>query len=128
MTAGALDFAQLCAAMKELLPGITQEALAAWEAFVTNMSGSSTLAAAQMRGELYAEMLLIEQERGSELATALFNMGERHVINTFELPGAAEMLSGGADEETVFEEITRFGWHPSEAHQEHVQLILRNLV
>ena len=128
MTAGALNSAQLHAAMTELLPGITQEALAAWEAFVTDMSGSSTLAAAQMRGELYAEMLLIEQEYGSELATALFNMGERHVINTFELSGAAEMLSGGADEETVYDEITRFGWHPTDTHQERVQLILRNLI
>lgn len=128
MKTGALECAQLCAAMKELLPGITQEALTAWEAFVTDMSGGSTQAAAQMRSELFVEILLVEQDYGRELATTLFNMGERHVINTFELSGAAEMMAGGADEETVYNEITRFGWHPSEAHQERVQLIMRSLV
>ena len=34
----------------------------------------------------------------------------------------------GADEETVYDEITRLGWHPSDTHQERVQLILRNLI
>lgn len=123
-----MNAVQLRDAMQELLPEISQEALSAWEAFIEDMTFGELHGADKMRGELYAEMLLIQEDYGDELATALFNMGERHPVNTFELPGAAELMECGMDEESVFHEITSCGWHPSGAHQERVQLILRNLV
>ena len=123
-----MDHEKFCEAMTELLPNISSEALDAWEAFISDMNAGEKTEAFIMRGELYAEMLLISQEYGDELATALFNMGERYVINTFELPGAAEMMASGASEREVFEEITGYGFHPPEEHREQVRLIMRNLL
>ena len=122
-----MDYFQLRESLRSRLPGIDQEALNAWEEFIADMNAGDPRGAKQMRGELYAEMLLIQQDYGDELATSLFNMGARHTVNTFELPGAAEMLSCGMDESAIFDEITSCGWHPSEEHEQRVRFILRNL-
>ena len=118
----------MCAVMRELLPDASAEALNAWEAFVADLCGGSASAEAQMRGELCAELLLIREQYGRDLAVRLFNMGERYAVNTFELPGAAELLSNGASEAEAFEEITRCGWHPSREHQSSVRLVMQALV
>ena len=123
-----MDYTAMCAVMRELLPRVSAEALSAWEAFVVDMCCGSASAEAQMRGELCAEMLIVREQYGSELAVRLFNMGERYVVNTFELPGAAELLSNGASEAETFEEITHCGWHPSRAHQSSVRLVMQALV
>lgn len=123
-----MDYFQFCESLRSRLPGINPEALNAWEEFVADMNAGDPRGAQQMRGELYAEMLLIQQDYGDELATSLFNMGVRHTINTFELPGAAEMLSCGMDEAALYDEIASCGWHPPEEHTRRVQFILRYLI
>jgi len=118
---------QLFDAIRELLPFISREAVSAWEDFIADMNIGNPQGELRMCGELYAEILLIQQDYSDEVATALFNMGARHTVNTFELPGAAEMMEGGMDEEEIFREITGSGWHPSEEHTQRVKLIVRNL-
>ena len=122
-----MDYFRFCESLRSRLPGINPEALNAWEEFISDMNAGDPRGAKQMRGELYAEMLLIQQDYGDELATSLFNMGAKYAINTFELPGAAEMLSCGMDEAAIFDEITSCGWHPPEEHTQRVRFILRNL-
>ena len=122
-----MDYFRFCESLRSRLPGIDPQALSAWEEFIADMNTGDPHGAQQMRGELYVEMLLIQQDYGDELATSLFNMGVRHTINTFELPGAAEMLSCGMDEAAIFDEITSSGWHPPEEHTQRVRFILRNL-
>ena len=122
-----MDYFRFCESLRSRLPGIDPQALSAWEEFIADMNAGDPRGAQQMRGELYVEMLLIQQDYGDELATSLFNMGVRHTINTFELPGAAEMLSCGMDEAAIFDEITSSGWHPPEEHTQRVRFILRNL-
>ncbi len=122
-----MDYFRFCESLRSRLPGIDPEALKAWEEFIADMNAGDPRGAKQMRCELYAEMLLIQQDYGDEIATSLFNMGVRHTVNTFELPGAAEMLSCGMDEAAIYDEITSCGWHPSEEHEQRVRFILRNL-
>ena len=122
-----MDYFRFCESLRSRLPGIDPQALSAWEEFVADMNTGDPRGAQQMRGELYVEMLLIQQDYGDELATSLFNMGVRHTINTFELPGAAEMLSCGMDEAAIYDEITNCGWQPPEEHTQRVRFILRYL-
>ena len=123
-----MDQARLWEAMRELLPDVTREALGAWEEFIGDRNAGDPRGRLLMRGELYAEMLHIQQDYGDDLATALFNMSGRHPVNTFELPGAAEMLESGMNEEEVFEELARCGWRPSEMHIQQIRLLTRNLL
>lgn len=122
-----MDHTQLRETMTELLPDISSEALDAWEKFISDMNAGDEAEVRIMRSELCAEMRLIRQDYGEELATRLFNMGEQYPINIFELPGAAEMMSCGASEDEIFGEITNFGFHPPEEHIEQVRLIMSQL-
>lgn len=122
-----MNQSQVFDAIRELLPKVTKEAIISWADFIADMNFGDPQGKLRMCRELYAEILLIQQNYGNELATSLFNMGERYPLNTFELSGAAEKMDSGKTEKDIYEEISSFGWHPPKEYTHQVQLIIQGL-
>ena len=81
--------------VKCLLPEATDEAMAAWTAYVDELSRDDVEPEAELYDESYVELTLIKQHCGEEIATQLFNYGTQFTFNYFELRGAASKLVNG---------------------------------
>lgn len=81
--------------IRDLLPEVTDEAMAAWTMYIEELDHDSVESAADLYAENYVGLSLVEQHHGKDIAAQLFNYGEHFVFNYFELCGAAARLTGG---------------------------------
>ncbi len=81
--------------IRNLLPEVTDEAMAAWATYIQELDHDGVEPATDLYAENYVGLSLVEQHHGKGIATQLFNYGECFVFNYFELCGAAARLTGG---------------------------------
>lgn len=81
--------------LQALLPDASAAALQKWTEYAQELDQDGTEPEADFYDAAYVELSLIKQHQSIEIATELFNFGERFVFNPFELRGAARFLTEG---------------------------------
>ena len=97
--------------LKELIPSATEAALAAWEGYAEEYADGGIEATEQARDEFYVQFLLVKRQYGDTVAATLFALPDEigKIMNPFELPDAAKMLSDGKSLYEVHETIESKG-------------------
>ena len=99
--------------VRELLPAVTDNAMAIWTTYARDLEQESVEPASHIFDAAYVELMLIKQHQGEETAVRLFNYGEQFIFNYFELRGAASMLEAGRSLDEISQCAVVDGCDPS---------------
>lgn len=81
--------------MRELLPTLSEKAMANWNVFAEELDRGGTIPMGKFYDQVYVELSLVVQHQGEQTASALFNYGEQFTWNPFEIRGAASLAMQG---------------------------------
>lgn len=110
--------------IRELLPEASNAAMKQWVKYAQELDRDETEPEADFYDSTYVELSLIRKHQGAEIATKLFNYGERFVFNPFELRGAASLLTDGWPLEEIKAYTVENGCDPTEAEYEESKVAL----
>ncbi len=89
------------ARIKELFPGADPEAMEKYISYAQELDKDNTHPAAEFFDEMYAELTLVKQHDGDEIARQLIDAGRSFTFNPFELRQAGGFLKKGMAMEDV---------------------------
>ena len=87
--------------IKALLPDTTAQAIAIWTKYAHEWGQEEIETESRFYDAAYVELSLVRQYQGEEIATKLFNYGEKYVLHYFSLRGAAAKLADGQTMEEI---------------------------
>ena len=78
-----------------LLPQASETALECYTQLAEDPEVEETMGRSTFYGSLYVDLALVKRDHGETVATNLFNYARIYTFNTFELRGAARLITEG---------------------------------
>ena len=101
--------------IKALLPNSTAQAMAAWTQYAQEWGQEEIETESHFYDSTYVNLELVKQHQGEEIATKLFNYGEKYVLHYFSLRGAAAKLADGQSMEEIVACVNEGNCDPTDA-------------
>ena len=99
--------------------------MVAWTQYAQELGQEEVEPETEFFDATYVELSLIKEHQGEDIATKLFNYGDRFTFNYFELRGAATMLTDGWSLEEISQYTVEHGCDATAEEFEESQTALQ---